>query len=213
MPERNGNDVVKIVLADDHAVVRSALRALLEKEPDFEILAEANDGEEAIRFAVGHRPDVVVLDLNMPGVGGLAAIAPIRERCPDTQIVVLTMQNQPAYAREALQAGAIGYVLKEAADSELVRAVRLAAQGQTYLQPDVGARLAAEGDSPDNLSQRELEVLKLIALGHTNGEIADELVISVRTVESHRAHIQQKVRRTTRAELVRYALDRGLVET
>jgi two-component system response regulator NreC len=128
---------VKIVLADDHAVVRSALRALLEKEPDFEILAEANDGDEAIRFAVDHRPDVVVLDLNMPGVGGLDAIGPIRERCPETHIVVLTMQNQPGYAKEAQQAGAIGYVLKEAADSELVRAVRMAAEGKTYLQPGV----------------------------------------------------------------------------
>ncbi|MGZ5309533.1 MAG: response regulator [Solirubrobacterales bacterium] len=214
MAETNGDGaVVKIVLVDDHAVVRSALRALLEKETDFEVLAEASDGGEAVRFAMGHRPDVVVLDLNMPGVAGLDAIAPIRERCPETQVVVLTMQNQPGYARQALQAGAVGYVLKEAADSELVRAVRLAAEGQTYLQPEVGARLAAEGDSPDNLSERELEVLKLIALGHTNGEIADDLVLSVRTVESHRAHIQQKLGRTTRAELVRYSLDRGLIET
>ena len=219
MPEGNGGNgggdaaLVRIVLADDHAVVRSALRALLEKEPDFEILAEANDGDEAIQFTADQRPDVLVLDLNMPGVGGLDAIAPIRERCPETEIVVLTMQNQPGYAREALQAGAIGYVLKEAADSELVRAVRMAAEGKTYLQPDVGARLAAEGDSADNLSQREIEVLKLIALGHTNGEIAGELVLSVRTVESHRLHIQQKLGRTSRAELVRYALDRGLVDT
>lgn len=188
---------------------------LLEAEPEFEVVAEAGDAEGAARKVRGHHPDVLVLDLNMPGGSGLAAIPEIREESPDTQIVVLTMQGEPAFAREAMQAGALGYVLKEAADAELVRAVRMAADGQTYLQPELGARLAAEpaDESPDDLSERELEVLRLIALGHTNSEIAEQLFLSVRTVESHRAHIQQKLRLTTRSELVRYALERGLVET
>jgi two-component system response regulator NreC len=206
---------VRIVLADDHVVVRSALRMLLEAEPEFEVVSEAGDAEEAARKVRGHHPQVLVLDINMPGGSGLAAVPKIREESPETQVVVLTMQNEPAFAREAMQAGALGYVLKEAADAQLVQAVRMAAAGETYLQPELGARLAAEpdGGTPDDLSERELEVLRLIALGHTNSEIAEQLFLSVRTVESHRAHIQQKLRLTTRSELVRYALDRGLVET
>jgi two-component system response regulator NreC len=159
---------------------------------------------------------VLVLDLNMGGESSLEAIPQLRSEAPDTQIVVLTMQEDPAFARAALRAGAIGYVLKDAADSELMNAVTLAAEGRTYLNPELGARLAAQpADSdarPDNLSPREIEVLKLIALGHTNAEIASSLFLSVRTVESHRAHIQQKVGLTTRAELVGYARDRGLVD-
>jgi two-component system response regulator NreC len=206
---------VRIVLVDDHVVVRSALRLLLEAEPEFEVVSEAGDAEEAARKVRGHHPQVLVLDINMPGGSGLAAVPRIREESPETQIVVLTMQNEPAFAREAMQAGALGYVLKEAADAQLVQAVRMAAAGETYLQPELGARLAAEpdGGAPDDLSERELEVLRLIALGHTNSEIAEQLYLSVRTVESHRAHIQQKLRLTTRSELVRYALERGLVET
>jgi two-component system response regulator NreC len=206
---------VRIVLADDHAVVRSALRMLLEAEPEFEVVSEAGDAEEAARKVRGHHPEVLVLDLNMPGGSGLAALPKIRQESPGTQIVVLTMQSEPAFAREAMRAGALGYVLKEAADDELVQAVRMAAAGETYLQPELGARLAAEPEAgaPDDLSERELEVLRLIALGHTNSEIAEQLYLSVRTVESHRAHIQQKLRLTTRSELVRYALERGLVET
>jgi two-component system, NarL family, response regulator NreC len=205
---------ISVVLADDHAVVRSALRLMLEAEPEIEVLAEAGDANAATRFVAGHRPDVLILDINMPGGSGLAAIPTIREQSPDTQIVVLTMQDETAFAREALQAGVLGYILKEAASEELVKAVRMAAEGRTYLQPELGARLAAEPEasSPDDLSQRELEVLRLIALGHTNNEIADQLYLSVRTVESHRAHIQQKLGLTTRSELVRYALDRGLIE-
>jgi two-component system, NarL family, response regulator NreC len=206
---------VRIVLADDHAVVRSALRMLLEAEPEFEVVSEAGGADEAARKVRGHHPQVLVLDINMPGGSGLAAVPKIRDESPETQIVVLTMQSEPAFAREAMQAGALGYVLKEAADAELVQAVRMAAAGETYLQPELGARLAAEpeGSAPDDLSERELEVLRLIALGHTNSEIAEQLYLSVRTVESHRAHIQQKLRLTTRSELVRYALERGLVET
>jgi two-component system, NarL family, response regulator NreC len=205
---------ISVVLADDHAVVRSALRLMLEAEPDIEVLAEAGDADAATRYVKGHQPDVLILDINMPGGSGLAAIPKIREQSPETQIVVLTMQDETAFAREALQAGVLGYILKEAASEELVKAVRMAADGRTYLQPELGARLAAEPEtaSPDDLSERELEVLRLIALGHTNNEIADQLFLSVRTVESHRAHIQQKLGLTTRSDLVRYALDRGLIE-
>src|SRR4051794_35239201 len=167
---------------------------MLEREPNIEVVAEAGDADSAARYVSGHRPKVLILDINMPGGSGLAAIPSIREQSPDTEIVVLTMQDETAFAREALQAGVLGYILKEAASEELVKAVRMAAEGRTYLQPELGARLAAEPDSatPDDLSDRELEVLRLIALGHTNGEIAAQLYLSVRTVESHRAHIQQK---------------------
>jgi two-component system response regulator NreC len=218
MPEREaGSDRerVRIVLADDHAVVRSALRMLLDAEPEFEVVAEAGESDEAARKVRGHHPHVLVLDLNMPGGSGLAVLPKIRKESPETQIVVLTMQGETAFAREAMQAGALGYVLKEAAEAELVKAVRMAARGETYLQPELGARLATEPESiaPDELTERELEVLRLIALGHTNSEIAEQLYLSIRTVESHRAHIQQKLGLTTRSELVRYALERGLIET
>jgi len=160
---------------------------------------------------------VLVLDLNMPGeLTSLDAIPKVGDASPGTRVVVLTMQEDPEFARRALQAGAAGYVLKEAADSELVEAVRRAAAGDTYLNPRLGAALAAApaaaSGPPDDLSPREVEVLRLIALGHTNAEIAEQLFLSVRTVETHRAHIQQKLRRSTRAELVRYALDRGLLD-
>lgn len=204
---------IKIVLADDHAVVRSGLRLLLDSEPDFEVVAEAGDLESAQRYVRGHHPDVLVLDLNMPGGSSLEAIPAMRYQMPRTQIVVLTMQQEPAFARRALGAGAIGYVLKEAADDELVEAVHRAAAGESYLNPRLGARLAAEPPPgpPDDLSEREVDVLRLIALGHTNAEIAGKLYLSVRTVETHRAHIQQKLNLSSRAELVGYALRRGLV--
>ena len=206
-------DEIRIVLADDHVVVRSALRMLLDAEPGLEVVAEAGDVDGAIRYLRGHRPEVLILDLNMPGRASLEALPDITEASPETQVVVLTMQSEPAFAREAMQAGVLGYILKEAADTELVKAVRLAAQGRTYLQPDLGARLAAEApDAPDDLSDRELEILRFIALGHTNGEIAEQLLISVRTVESHRSHIQQKLHVAKRSELVRYALERGMLD-
>lgn len=208
-------ETVRIVLADDHTVVRSGLRMLLDSESDFEVVAEASDVEGARRYVRGHHPAVLVLDLNMPGGSSLEAIPMIRKDSPETQIVILTMQDEPAFARHALSAGAIGYVLKEAADDELVEAIRRAAAGERYLNPRLGARLAAEPvpGPPDDLSEREVDVLRLIALGHTNAEIAEQLYLSVRTVETHRAHIQQKLRLTTRAELVQYALRRALIST
>jgi two-component system response regulator NreC len=207
--------VIRIVLADDHLVVRRGLRMLLDDVGDFVVVAEAGDVVEARRFVRGHRPLVLVLDLNMPGGSSLEAIPGLCSEFPETRIVVLTMQPEPVYAREALAAGATGYVLKQAADRELVEAVRLAAVGERYLNPRLGARIAAEPPPgpPDNLSEREVDVLRLIALGHTNTEIAKQLFISGRTVESHRSHIQQKLLLSSRAELVRYALDRKLVDT
>ena len=209
--------MTKIVIADDHPVVRSVLRMLLDAEPEFEVVAEAGDVPSALRYVRAHRPGVLVLDLNMPGEPSLQAIPSFLEGSPDTAIVVLTMQNDPSFAREALRAGALGYVLKESADGELIEAVRLAADGRTYLNPELGAKLAAAppepSGPPDDLTEREVDVLRLIALGHTNQEIAGQLYLSVRTVESHRAHIQQKLRLSTRAELVRYALDHSLIET
>jgi two-component system response regulator NreC len=205
---------ITLVLADDHKVVRSGLKMLLESGEGFAVVDEAGDVAATVRAVLEHRPEVLVLDLNMGGESSLDAIPRLRAQAPETGIVVLTMQEEPAFARAALRAGAIGYVLKDAADAELINAVRLAAEGRTYLNPELGAKLAAapEAESrPDNLSPREIEVLKLIALGHTNGEVASLLTLSVRTVESHRAHIQQKTRVGTRAELVAYAREHDLL--
>jgi two-component system response regulator NreC len=207
------DEPIKIVIADDHAIVRRGLRQLLDNEEGFEVVAEAEDVDSARRYLRGHHPDVLVLDLNMPGEPSIEAIPKLREEFPETQIVVLTMQNEPAYARSALSAGVLGYVLKESADAELVEAIRAAYAGEHYLNPRLGAKVAAEPPPgpPDGLSERELEILRLIALGYTNSQVAEELFLSVRTVETHRAHIQQKLGLSDRAELVRYALDRKLV--
>jgi two-component system, NarL family, response regulator NreC len=211
-PAAGSTGSIRIVLADDHAVVRRGLRLLLDNEPDFDVVAEGGDLDEARRYVRGHHPAVLVLDLNMPGKPSLEAIPALRTEFPGTQIVVLTMQAEPAYAREALAGGAVGYVLKEAADAELVEAVRRASRGESYLNPRLGARVAAEAPGPpDDLSAREVDVLRLIALGYTNTEIAGQMYLSVRTVETHRAHLQQKLRLSSRSALVRYALDHGLV--
>jgi two-component system, NarL family, response regulator NreC len=216
-PDETDAEEITIVLADDHAVVRSGLRLLLDQTEGLKVLAEAADAESALRSVLGHKPAVLVLDLNMPGtLTSLQAIPRVAGVSPATRVVVLTMQEDPRFAREALRAGAAGYVLKEAADDELVEAVRAAAAGGTYLNPRLGAALAAGAlepqAPPDDLTPRELDVLRLIALGHTNPEIAGQLYLSVRTVESHRARIGQKLGLTSRAELVRYALDRGLLD-
>ena len=209
-------DSISIVLVDDHEVVRNGLRMVLEAEEGFEVVAEAGDLETTRRYVRARRPRVLVLDLNLPEGSSLPAIPELREQSPDTAVVVLTMQQDPAFAREAMRAGAIGYVLKQSAGSELVDAVRAAAAGETYLNPKLGAQLAAgpaePTGPPDGLTEREVDILRMIGLGHTNSEIAEQLYLSVRTVETHRAHIQQKTRRTTRSELVRYALDHKLVE-
>jgi two-component system response regulator NreC len=205
---------IRIVIADDHPMLRHGLRQVLENEDGFTVVAEAVDVESARRSVRGHRPDVLVLDLNMPGGPSIDAIPAMLADSPETRIVVLTMQDQPAYARQALISGALGYVLKEAADTELVQAVKAAAAGERYLNPRLGARVAAEEPSgpPGGLSEREAEVLGMIALGRTNPQIAAEMYLSVRTVEKHRAHIQQKLDLSDRSELVRYALDHGLLD-
>ncbi|HST42623.1 MAG TPA: response regulator transcription factor [Conexibacter sp.] len=207
---------LKVVLADDHVVVRSGLRLLLESAPDLEVVAEAGDVTAAVEAVRRLAPDVLVLDLHMPGEPSLPAIAQLRADCPDTRVVVLTAQRDPSYAGEALRLGATGYVPKEAAGRHLLEAILTVAGGGTYLEPELGARLAATtaaaaGAAPE-LSARELEVLRLIARGLTNREIAERLFLSVRTVESHRARIQRKLGRARRSDLVDYALERGLVE-
>lgn len=207
---------IRIVIGDDHPVVRRGLQLLLDAEDGFEVVAAVGDVAAVIRTVRGYKPDVVVLDLNMPGGSSLEAIPKIRAASPATQIAVLTMQNEPALARRALGAGALAYVLKDAADDELAKAVRSVAAGETYVDPGFEARMAAEpavpAGPPDDLSERQVEVLRMIALGHTNAEIAKQLCLSIRTVEGHRAHIQQKLQRSSRADLVRYALDHGLID-
>lgn len=213
-PQEQG-ETIRIVLADDHAIVRNGVRLVLEEQSDMEVVAEAADGEEAVRYTLGHKPDVLVLDLNMPGVSGLEAIPRIEEVSPETRVVVLTMQDEPAFAREALRAGAKGYVVKQSAASELVGAVRAIVAGDTYINPSLGARMAAEPartGPPDDLTPREIEILGLLALGHTNPEIAEQLVLSVRTVETHRANIQHKTGASSRAALVAYATEHDLLE-
>jgi two-component system, NarL family, response regulator NreC len=210
----DGATPITVVLADDHETVRAGLRMLLHADDRFEVLQEAGDVQSTLEAVAARRPQVLVLDLNMRGESSLDAIPQLRADAPGTQIVILTMQEDPAFARAALRAGALGYVLKDAADEELMTAITLAADGRTYLNPELGARLVADNGhdpSPDDLTPRELEVLELIALGHTNAEIASSLYLSVRTVETHRAHIHQKIRVATRAELVAYARDRGLM--
>jgi two-component system, NarL family, response regulator NreC len=210
---------IRTVIVDDHAVVRSGLRLVLESEEDIEVVAEAADARNAVFEARAHRPDVILLDVVMPGRSGIEAIPDLLEESPESKVLVLSMQDDPAYVREAFGAGASGYVLKEAADAEVVAAVREVAGGQRYVHPTLGARLvAAEAQErvraeEDPLSEREHEILRLLALGHTNQEIAGQLYLSVRTVETHRAHIMQKLRISTRAELVRYALEQGMLES
>ena len=214
----DGAGAIRILLVDDHAVVRSGLRLLLEQEDDLECVGEAGSAEEAVREARRLQPDVILLDVVMPDRSGIDAAPELRNAAPDARVLMLSMQDDPSYVREAFAAGASGYVLKEAADSEVVAAVREVAADGRYVHPALGARLvAAEAEAnaraeADPLSEREREVLRLLALGHTNQEIAKMLYISVRTAETHRAHIMQKLRLTTRAELVRHALQAGLLD-
>jgi two-component system response regulator NreC len=210
--------VIRVLVVDDHAVVRSGLRLLLEREEDIQCAGEAASAEGAAREARLRTPDVVLLDVTMPGQSGIEALPAIQKAAPEAKVLVLSMQDDPSYVREAFAAGAMGYVLKEAADQEVVAAVREVASGGRYVHPSLGARLAtADAEArarreEDPLSDREREVLRLLALGHTNQEIAQTLYISVRTAETHRAHIMRKLRLSTRAELVRHALENGLLE-
>ena len=208
----------RVLIVDDHAVVRAGLRRVLEAEDGIEAVGEAGTARDAVFEARSTKPDVILLDVVMPEQSGLEVIPTLLHEHPETKILVLSMQDDPRYVREAFAAGASGYVLKEAADNEVVAAIREVAGGGRYVHPELGARLvAAETDErrraeEDPLSEREREVLRLLALGHTNQEIAKQLYISVRTAETHRAHIMQKLRLSSRAELVRHALAHGLLE-
>ncbi len=210
--------MTRVLIVDDHAVVRAGLRLLLDAEPDMEVVGEAGSIDQAIFEARALKPDVILMDVVMPGRSGIEGSPAVLHEAPEAKLLVLSMQDDPSYVREAFAAGASGYVLKEAADTELVAAIREVAAGGKYVHPSLGARLAAAESNPrtslddDPLSEREREVLRLLALGHTNQEIAKMLYISVRTAETHRAHIMQKLRLSTRAELVRHALAHGLLD-
>jgi two-component system, NarL family, response regulator NreC len=209
---------IRILIVDDHAVVRAGLKLLIDAEDDLDAVGEAGTGREAIFEAQHLKPDLILLDVVMPDQSGLEVLPSLRAENADVKVLVLSMQDDPSYVREAFAAGASGYVLKEAADTELVAAIREVARGGRYVHPELGARLVqAEADAArladeDPLSDREREVLRLLALGHTNQEIAKTLFISVRTAETHRAHIMQKLGLSSRAELVRHALTHGLLE-
>ncbi|MBV8065341.1 MAG: response regulator transcription factor [Actinobacteria bacterium] len=205
--------MIRVVLVDDHALVRSGLRRLLEGEDDIRVEDEGGSADDGVRLARLHKPDVVLLDVGMPGRSGIRAVAEIIAAAPAAKVLVLSGDGYAATVREAFAAGASGYLLKDAAERDLVAAVREVAGGRRYVDAALGARLAAAArEDDDPLSDREREVLRLLALGHTNQEIARMLVISVRTAETHRANIMQKLLLTTRAELVRHALRRGLLE-
>jgi len=210
---------VRVLIVDDHAVVRAGLAMLVDAEEDLETVGEAGTARDAVFEARSSKPNVVLMDVMMPDQSGIEAIPQLLHEHPEAKVLVLSMQDDPRYVREAFEAGASGYVLKEAADAELVAAIREVAGGGRYVHPELGARLVAAETAErrraeeDPLSDREREVLRLLALGHTNQEIATELYISVRTAETHRAHIMQKLRLSSRAELVRYALSQGLLES
>jgi DNA-binding NarL/FixJ family response regulator len=209
---------IRVLIVDDHSVVRTGLRRIVDSEDDLETVGEAADAERAVYEAIETKPDVVLLDVMMPGKTGIEGLPALLQAVPGARVLVLSMQDDPRYVREAFDAGASGYVLKEAADTEVVGAIRAVAGGERYVHPSLGARLfAAEAEQrrraeEDPLSTREREVLRLLALGHTNQEIAKLLFISVRTAETHRAHIMQKLKLGSRAELVRYALAEGLLD-
>jgi two-component system response regulator NreC len=205
-----GREPISLFLADDHVVVRRGLRMLLDEVPEFEVRGEAGDAREALAAVAAGGVDLLLLDLNMPGEP-LAALAEISASGDPTPVIVLTMEQEPAFARGALDAGAKGYVLKGAAGEELVEAIRAVAAGGTHISAEVERVLERQPEPAGDLTARESEVLRLIALGHTNAEIARELSLSVRTVETHRTHIQQKLGTSTRPELVRYALSHDLI--
>jgi two-component system, NarL family, response regulator NreC len=209
---------VRVLIVDDHAVFRAGLKLLIDAEDDLEAVGEAGTARDAIFQARALEPDVVLLDIVMPDQSGLDAMPTLLHERPEMKVLILSMQDDPQYIRQAFAAGASGYVLKEAADTEVVAAIREVAGGSSYVHPAVGAKLVAAETAEarraqeDPLSDREREVLRLLALGHTNQEIAAQLYISVRTAETHRAHIMQKLRLSSRAELVRYALEQGGLE-
>ena len=218
MTKGTEDGAIRVLIVDDHAVLRSGLHLLLDAQAGIEVVGEAGDVKEAVFEAREKKPDIVLMDVVMPGQTGIEGVPLVLKEAPEAKVLVLSMQDDPRYVQEAFAAGAVGYILKEAVDAEVVRAIKRVAAGEHYVHPELGARLiAAEAEAKareeaDPLSDREREVMRLLALGHTNQEIAKMLYISVRTAETHRAHIMQKLRLSTRAQLVRYAIDQGLLE-
>jgi DNA-binding NarL/FixJ family response regulator len=207
---------LRVLVADDHGIVRSGVKLLLDRQPDMEVIAEAEDGVEAVEQVIQHRPDVAILDVSMPRMTGLQATHEIKLQAPDTQVLILSMHDDERYLFEALRAGAAGYVLKRAADEDLVNAVRAAGRGEPFLTSTSQQALIRDflerGEQREELTPREQEIVKLIAEAHTNKSIAEILHLSEKTVESHRARVLQKLGMRDRVELVRYAIRRGLVE-
>lgn len=216
MPEKT-----RLLLADDHAVLRAGLRLLLDAQADLKVVGEAGDGAEALRLAAELHPDLILLDLTMPGLSGLEALPALRKAVPGARVLILTMHDDEGYLRQALRAGASGYVLKKAADAELISAVRAVLRGEVYVHPSMTKALledllpAASGEGPANpwdlLSEREREVLILVARGHTSAEIAEQLTLSPKTVETYRSRGMEKLGLRSRAALVQFALARGLL--
>jgi two-component system response regulator NreC len=215
------DNTVKVLLVDDHAVLRTGLRLLLSSQPDFEVVGEAGNGIEALDLAAVHQPDLILLDLSMPGLGGIAVLPALHRRSPQARILILTMHDDPQYLQQVLKNGAVGYVLKKAADVELLSAIRSVLRGEVYVHSSMTRGLLdgmlEEGESKDeiqywnNLSEREQEVLRQVAYGYTSGQVATKLNLSPKTVESYRARGMEKLGFTDRASLVRFALRNGLI--
>ncbi len=212
----------KVLIADDHAIVREGVRMILAKEPDIEVVGEAEDGRQALDLVEQRRPNVVIMDLSMPGMGGIEATKKVKEQHPGVNVLALTMHEDETYVFQLLRAGASGYVLKRAAARDLVQAVRAAAKGDAFLYPSVARKVVEdylkrveageERERYDGLTEREREILTLIAQGLGNQQIAQKLYISIKTVQTHRAHVLEKLGLHDRTELVRYAIRKGLIE-
>ena len=211
---------IQILIADDHGVLRAGLRTLLNAEPNLEVVGEASDGDTVLRLASELRPDIVLLDISMPGPGGIEVTRQLKESLPELRVLILTAHEDESMLREAVQAGAAGYIIKRAVESELINAILSVSRGDLYVHPAMTRALLKETSlfpsmpepSVESLTPREIEVLRLIAKGYTNGQIAKELSLSVRTVESHRANLMGKLELRSRVELVRYAMEHGLFE-
>jgi two-component system response regulator NreC len=213
---------IRILLADDHTILRAGLKMMLNAQPDMEVIGEAQDGRQAINEALRHHPDVVLMDITMPDINGIDATRQIKRLLPDVKVLVLTMHENDEYVFQALRAGASGYIVKEAVDTELFTALHVVQTGQFYLSPTAQSiivgdylqrvRTGEEKDSYSTLTEREREILKLVAEGFTNNQIAERLVISPKTVDTHRTHVMDKLNLHSRAELVKYAMRRGLLE-
>jgi two-component system response regulator NreC len=213
---------IRILLADDHTILRAGLRMMLNAQPDMEVIGEAQDGKQAINATIHLQPDIVLMDITMPDMNGIEATRQIKRVAPEVKVLVLTMHENDEYVFQALRAGASGYILKEAADTELITALHVLRSGQFYLSPSAQSVIVGdylqrvhtgeEKDSYNNLTEREKEILKLVAEGYTNNQIAERLVISPKTVDTHRTHVMDKLNLHSRAELVKYAMRRGLLE-